>query len=124
MHRSLRLNVLFHVGESSVEAHIQIQYDPDSGAEQFAWVIPVQSIPEFEGGPQLLFDAVLNASVPSYGLQIQNDFCSSADDEVGGAADGGAETGLAGGDDGDNGEGDGEPEVVLNTTVGTLPRTA
>jgi MYXO-CTERM domain-containing protein len=110
-------NILFHIGDNSVEAHIQIQYDPDSGAEQFAWVIPVTAIPEFEVGSQLLFDAMLNASVPRYGLAVSNDFCGEGDPGQGltGAADsdGGGETG------GDN-SGESEPEVVLQTTVGAF----
>ena len=112
-------NILFHLGENSVEAHIQVQYDPDSGAEQFAWVIPVTAIPEFEVGSQLLFDAMLQASVPSYGMQVSNDFC--------GEGFGGALTG-SGGDDGGgapNGDGDDEaggddPAVVLQATVGAF----
>jgi MYXO-CTERM domain-containing protein len=112
-------NILFHIGENSVEAHIQIQYDPNSGAEQFAWVIPVLAIPEFEVGSQLFFDAVLNASVPSYGLTTQTDFCG-ADTNFGDDQDG--LTGAAGDEGtGDGGESDpSEPEVVLNTTVGAF----
>ncbi len=111
-------NILFHIGDNSVEAHIQIQYDPNSGAEQFAWVIPVLSIPQFEVGSQLLFDAILNASVPSYGLSVQSDFCGEG--ELGGEGDDGGLTGAAGEDD-NAGEGGGEdPTVVLNTTVGAF----
>ena len=112
-------NILFHIGDNSVEAHIQIQYDPDSGAEQFAWVIPVMAIPEFEVGSQLFFDAVLNASVPSYGLSVQTDFCGDQNDGDFGAGD---EGGLStGGETGgpDEGGGDG-PTVVLETTVGAF----
>ena len=34
-------NVLFHIGDNYVDAHIQIQYDPNTDAAKFAWVIPV-----------------------------------------------------------------------------------
>jgi MYXO-CTERM domain-containing protein len=116
-------NILFHLGDNSVEAHIQIQYDPNSGADQFAWLIPVTAIPEFEVGSQLFFDAVLNASVPMYGLQTATDFCGA--DSNGGPLDGdnGLSTGGEGagdGGDGDPGGGESEPEVVLNTTVGAF----
>ncbi|WP_106089486.1 DUF2330 domain-containing protein [Enhygromyxa salina] len=114
-------NILFHVTDTSVEAHIQIQYNPDSGAEQFAWVIPVMAIPEFSVGSQLMFDAVLAASVPSYGLSIQNDFCSDENvpqsaGETGAADDGGFGGSATGGDEGSNGD----PTVVLQTTVGAF----
>jgi MYXO-CTERM domain-containing protein len=108
-------NILFHIGPDFVEAHIQIQYDPESTAAKFAWVIPVSAVPEFEVGSQLLFDAVLNASVPSYGLSVTNDFCG--DDEGFGGT--GALTGEAGDGDGDGSPSNG-PDVVLKTTVGAF----
>ncbi|MFO7564535.1 MAG: DUF2330 domain-containing protein [Enhygromyxa sp.] len=113
-------NILFHIGPNSVEAHIQIQYDPNSGAEQFAWLIPVTALPEFEVGSQLFFDAILNASVPSYGMTVQTDFCSADDDNFGGT---GGLTGAAGEDGGDDNSGEGGddgPKVVLNTSVGAF----
>jgi MYXO-CTERM domain-containing protein len=111
-------NILFHLGDTSVEAHIQIQYDPDSGAEQFAWVIPVTAIPEFEVGSEFLFDAVLNASVPSYGLSTTSDICG--DEPQGTTALSGS--GDEGGDpsNGETGDEENEPEVVLQTTVGAF----
>jgi MYXO-CTERM domain-containing protein len=116
-------NILFHVGANSVEAHIQIQYDPDSGAEEFAWLVPVAAVPEFEVGSQPLFDAVLNASVPSYGLTVQNDFCGTRDeDEDFGDPAGGLSTGGDEGDAGNEGGDDG-PTVVLTTTVGAFEIT-
>ncbi len=112
-------NILFHLGDTSVEAHIQIQYDPNSGAEQFAWVIPVTAIPEFEVGSEFLFDAVLNASVPSYGLTATSDVCGG-DEAQGTTALSGS--GDEGGDpsNGETGDEENEPEVVLQTTVGAF----
>ena len=112
-------NILFHIGDDFVEAHIQIQYDPDTEAEAFAWVIPVTAIPEFEVGSELLFDAILNATVPSYGLGVSNDFCG---DESGDQAN---STGFGTNGEGDPGDGDGDPggggpDVVLQTTVGAF----
>jgi MYXO-CTERM domain-containing protein len=112
-------NILFHIGDNSVEAHIQIQYDPNSGADQFAWVIPVLAVPEFEVGSQLFFDAVLNASVPMYGLQTQTDFCGAGPDGPLDGDNGLSSTGQAG-EGGDGGESADDPEVVLNTTVGAF----
>jgi MYXO-CTERM domain-containing protein len=109
-------NILFYLGPDFVEAHIQIQYNPDTPAEQFAWVIPVLAVPEFEVGTQLLFDAMLAGSVPSYGLQQTPDSCGD-DDGLGGLSSG---TGDAGGDEGADNENDepGDPDVVLQKTVG------
>ncbi len=112
-------NILFYLGPDFVEAHIQIQYDPETPAEKFAWLIPspIESgIPEFEVGTQLLFDALLAGSVPSYGVQQTADVCG--DDGQGGD---GLSSGGTGGDSGapNDGEGDpGSPDVVLQKTVG------
>jgi MYXO-CTERM domain-containing protein len=112
-------NILFHLGATSVEAHIQIQYDPNSGAEKFAWVIPVTAIPEFEVGSQFLFNAMLNSSVPSYGLSTSFDFCGDGNSTgLTGPAQGGDGDGDGG--DGDGGQENDEPEVVLKTTVGAF----
>jgi Uncharacterized protein conserved in bacteria (DUF2330) len=109
-------NILFHIGPDTVEAHIQIQYDPDSGASKFAWVIPVTALPEFEIGSQLFFDAVLNGSVPRYGATQAADFCG---DDGNFGDDGGDE---AGGTEDTGGDGDpsGDPEIVLQQTVGAF----
>ena len=111
-------NILFHITDTSVEAHIQVQYDPESEAEAFAWVIPVTAVPEFAVGSELMFTAMLNASVPRYGLQVQNDFCGGADD---GADPSNGLTGSGdGGGEGGDGEEGGDPEVVLSTSVGAF----
>ena len=60
-------NILFVYEEGRTEAHIQIKYDPDTDAGQFAWVIPVTTIPEFAVGSEPLFQNLLAGSVPSYG---------------------------------------------------------
>ena len=114
-------NILFHIGDNSVEAHIQIQIDPETPAEQFAWVIPVVALPEFEVGSQLLFDNMLNGSVPRYGVNQTSDFCG----------DGGDDGLTTGGDEGANGDSGGEtggmeeppnddPEVVFEGSVGAF----
>jgi MYXO-CTERM domain-containing protein len=109
-------NILFHIGADTVEAHIQIKIDPETDAEKFAWVIPVQALPEFEVGSQILFDNMLNGSVPRYGVNNQTDFCG-----VQGASEGeGASTGDPAGDGDGDGDGGGPngPEVVYRASVG------
>lgn len=61
-------NVLFIIDGDEVEAHIQIRYDPDTDAAKFAWMIPMPSLPSFAVGSEALFTALLNFSVPTYGL--------------------------------------------------------
>jgi MYXO-CTERM domain-containing protein len=111
-------NILFHIGDNSVEAHIQITIDPNTSAEQFAWVIPVTALPEFEVGSQLLFDNMLAGSVPRYGVNNNTDFCGGGADDFGDPDNGDGEEGATAGGDGD---GDGEPpgpEVVFQASVG------
>jgi MYXO-CTERM domain-containing protein len=111
-------NILFHIGENSVEAHIQIQINPDTPAEQFAWVIPVVALPEFEVGSQLLFDNMLNGSVPTYGRQFTSDQCAPATTAQTSFATAGTTFSDEGGD-GETGGGDpGGPEVVFQGSVG------
>jgi MYXO-CTERM domain-containing protein len=115
-------NILFKIGEDYVEAHIQIQIDSETEASQFAWVIPVTAIPEFSVGSQIFFDNMLAASVPTYGLGQQTDFCGDGGD---GALSSG---GTAGGDGGEGDPGDGDnggqdesaPEVVFSGSVGAF----
>jgi MYXO-CTERM domain-containing protein len=113
-------NILFHIGDNSVEAHIQIQIDPETPAEAFAWVIPVSALPEFEVGSQLLFDNMLNGSVPIYGRSFTSDQCAAPMDtnaNTTALSTGGEFSDDAGGD------GDGDPSgpnVVLEATVGAF----
>ncbi|WP_244924085.1 DUF2330 domain-containing protein [Enhygromyxa salina] len=116
-------NILFKIGADFVEAHIQIQIDPSTPADAFAWVIPVLSVPEFSVGSQILFDNMLNGSVPSYGRTFTSDMCAPPPDNNN--ADEGALS--TGGDDfggetgGDAGDGDpGGPDVVFKGSVGAF----
>jgi MYXO-CTERM domain-containing protein len=56
--------VLFLRDGEYVEAHIQIAIDPDTDADEFAWIVPMSAIPEFAIGSQPLFDALLEATTP------------------------------------------------------------
>ncbi|MCA9701040.1 MAG: DUF2330 domain-containing protein, partial [Myxococcales bacterium] len=109
-------NILFVLDGSSVEAHIQIQYDPDNDAEKFAWVVPMTAIPDFEVGSEQLFQNVLNGTVPTYGFNNSFENCSfdESGDEAGStfadvSTDGGTEdTGTTG------------PEIVKQEVVGAF----
>jgi MYXO-CTERM domain-containing protein len=104
-----------------VEVHIRIQYDGD--AEQFAWVIPVQSVPtEFAVGNEKLFENIKTATVPTYGFSTTQDTCGN----LSGGADGAQGEGTtaptttsasdtAGGPDG--------PTIFLQTQVGAFEIT-
>ncbi|MCY1007615.1 DUF2330 domain-containing protein [Nannocystis pusilla] len=73
-------NILFIIDQGQVEVHIQIQYDPDTNAQQFAWLIPLPEVPTFSVGSELLFQELLNATVPTYGLQDNFEFCGGDTD--------------------------------------------
>ncbi len=68
-------------GEPHTEAHIQIQYEGD--AEQFAWIIPVQQVPEVLVGNQALFDNLLAATVPTFTITTNFQSCADSGGSVG-----------------------------------------
>jgi MYXO-CTERM domain-containing protein len=108
-------NILFVLDGAKVEAHIQIQYDPDTNAETFAWVIPVLEVPAFSVGSDPLFTNVLNGTVPSYSLSTQTESCGDESEQANfGGSDTASETGA-----GDS-AGDGGPNIVHRQTVGAF----
>lgn len=115
-------NILFVMGEDYTEAHIQIQYDPDTEASEFSWIVPLTELPEFGVGSELLFDAVLTSSVPRYGFN--NVFTGqSCGDDSGDTATtdptgpgGGGSSGADGGTDTDGGGVD----ILLEEVVGAF----
>jgi MYXO-CTERM domain-containing protein len=118
--------IVFVLDGAEIEVHIQIQYDPTTEAEQFAWLVPVTALPEFSVGSQQLFANLLAGTVPSYGL---GNFFEPCDDSFGDGFGGdGCDEGSPGSGFGDEGGdkldiGGGEPpppEVVLATTVGAF----
>ncbi len=119
-------NILFVMGGDYTEAHIQIQYDPDSTAAEFSWVVPLTEVPEFGVGSELLFDAVLNASVPRYGFNntFTGQACgngSSSDTASPGTTDPtGAGGSTGGGDSSDSDTDDGGVEILLEQVVGAF----
>lgn len=114
--------ILFVMGQGYTEAHIQIEYDPETEADKFAWVIPLMEVPEFSVGSQPLFDNVLAGTVPSYGFNTQFDDSSCDFGDDGGGGESGAAGGGTGGDTGAGDEGGG-PDIVLQEVVGAFEVT-
>jgi MYXO-CTERM domain-containing protein len=119
-------NIIFVMDGDHVEAHIQIQYDPDTPAERFAWIVPLTAVPDFEVGSQQLFNNTLAGTVPAYGFNTWNEPCGGSGGEdgwcdgdggEGGSGDDGAKFDLAG-----DGDGDG-PDVIKQETVGAFEIT-
>jgi MYXO-CTERM domain-containing protein len=121
-------NIIFVMDGQSVEAHIQIQYDPDNPAERFAWVVPLTAVPDFEVGSQQLFANTLAGTVPSYGFSTWNEPCGGGGDDGWCDGDSGGEGGDGDGD-GDGGFspkldlGGGGPDVVKQEIVGAFEIT-
>ena len=115
-------NILFVIDGEYVEAHIQIQYDPNTPADKFAWMIPVLALPEFSVGSQLFFDNLLNGSVPFYGFQTSQETCgenpNGPPQDSGGSDPGG--TGAATSGEGDTAGEDPGPDVLYKDTVGAF----
>ena len=116
--------ILFVLEDGYVEAHIQIQIDPETEADQFAWVIPVMALPEFAVGSQPMFDSMLNQTAPSYGSSSWREQCDFDDDwSDPTCSDGNADPG--GDEDGglamlDAGSGDSGPDVVSQQSIGAF----
>ncbi|MCA9662485.1 MAG: DUF2330 domain-containing protein [Myxococcales bacterium] len=110
-------NILFAFDGDNVEVHIQIAYDPDTYFEKFSWIVPVQTLPEFLVGSELLFDNVLNGTVPLYGVQNSFESCDTSGAETGGFDTDGTTT------DGGTSTTGGGPEIVYQGTVGAFEVT-
>lgn len=117
--------IIFAVDDDHVEAHIKIEYDPDTDATSFAWIVPVMAEPEVFVGSDQLFINSLNGTVPSYGFEATSEVC---DDGGFGGGDGCYDTG-GGGTSGDNGGGGGDSgdttsgggtQVVEQSSVGAF----
>jgi MYXO-CTERM domain-containing protein len=116
-------NILFVRQGDQIEAHIQIQYQGE--AQEFGWVIPLQSLPEFEVGSEPLFRALLAGTVPTYGFQQTFDDCQLDDPNEGDDGFDSAGAGGTGSDPSGAGEdgGDGGPQILLTETVGAFEIT-
>ncbi len=67
--------IVFAYEEGKVIAHIQIQYQGD--AEEFAWLLPLPSVPELKLGAEELFTQIENATQPTFQVNTQG-FCGSS----------------------------------------------
>lgn len=107
-------NILFVLDGTTVEAHVQIQYQ--GSAERFAWVVPMPAVPEVSVGSQPLFTRLLQSSVPTYAMQTQNDNCGGGGGAGGALSMGGSSSGGGG----SGGADAGGPQVVFEKTVGAF----
>ena len=110
--------ILFVHGEGWMEAHIQIAYDPETTAREFAWVVPVMALPELSVGSQTLLDAMATATAPRYGFSTWGEPCSGDDgstDPCAGEGDDGGDAKLDAGASPPS-----EPEVVAHELVGAF----
>ena len=119
-------NILFVMDKAAgkVEAHIQIQYMGEP--EQFAWVIPVQAIPDFSAGSEVLFSNLLAGTAPIYSLQTVSDCQSNEGDGLGCsraslAGDGEAfDSGASSASGGFDTDGEQGPTIVKREIVGAF----
>ena len=113
-------NVIFVIGDTESEVHIQISIDPETNAENFGWLIPLTAVPEFSVGSQPLFDQIRAASVPQYDITTTFEQCGGATTSDGGFTDSGfpATSDASGGESG-GGTGEG-PTVLLEEAVGAF----
>lgn len=116
-------NVIFVIGDTESEVHIQISIDPETNAENFGWLVPLTAVPEFSVGSQPLFDQIRAASVPQYDITTTFENCgqnnssggtNASSGDPGDSASAGGSTG--GGFDSD----DGGPTVLLEEAVGAF----
>jgi hypothetical protein len=69
-------NIIFAMQSGQMEAHVYIQYT--GAADQFAWVVPVHSLPTLSIGSPSFFQAVAQSTQPEYYVQYQeNSSCSN-----------------------------------------------
>jgi MYXO-CTERM domain-containing protein len=106
-------DILFVMDGSSVEVHVRIQYTGE--AERFAWVLPLQGIPEVAVGSDPLFTAMSNALAPSWSTYTEYDCDEDSPwgGDTGGDSGGFPKLDLGGGDTGG-------PEVVFQEVVGAF----
>src|ERR1041385_4575016 len=68
-------NVVFSIDDGFVEAHVQILYQGDPA--RFAWIVPMQQVPDVHPGSAQLFANALAGTVPTYGFSVQRAQCNS-----------------------------------------------
>jgi len=113
--------IVFYVEDGKVTAHIQIQYA--GPAEEFGWLIPVPSVPEFRLGSEDLFTQILPVTQPLY--RTDTEFVGDCfGDEGAGTSTGGSDSGGDGDGDGDSDGGPGGSPVILRESVGPFDLVA
>ncbi len=65
--------IVFAREDNRVVAHIEIQYE--GAAEDFGWLIPLPTEPDFRLGAQELFDELENATAPTFLYAQNTQFC-------------------------------------------------
>ena len=114
-------NVIFVIGDTLSEVHIQITIDPNTNAENFGWLVPLTAVPEFSVGSQPLFDQIRAASVPQYDITTTFETCGGNVSSGGSDPSGGATNDTAGGTSADEGgSSGGGPTVLLEEAVGAF----
>jgi hypothetical protein len=114
-------NVIFVMGGDKAEVHIQISYDPNTNANQFAWMIPLTAVPDFAVGSQPFFDQVLNGTVPTYDITTSFEQCEFDEGATGGGSFPQSSSDPTNGEGSDNGgETDTGPDILLEETVGAF----
>ncbi|EDM78204.1 hypothetical protein PPSIR1_00685 [Plesiocystis pacifica SIR-1] len=106
-------DILFVRDGTDIEVHVRIQYEGE--AERFAWVVPLQALPEVQVGSDALFARLSQHTAPRWSTELSYE-CTADDPN----ADGGGSEGF-----GDEGSikldvGEGPPEVLLEETVGAF----
>jgi len=111
--------IVFYVEDGKVTAHIQIQYA--GPAEEFGWLLPMPSLPEFKLGSEDLFTQILPVTQPLY----------RTDTEFVGDCFGGGGAGSESDDapspsppSDPGGDGDGGSPVILRESVGPFDLVA
>ncbi len=103
-------DILFVRDGNEVEVHVRIEYTGE--ASRFAWLVPIQAIPEVTVGSEPLFVALSQATLPSW--QVSRGYeCLDEDPNSWGSDDGG---GFVPADD----MAGGGPDVVYEAVVGAF----
>lgn len=77
--------ILFVREGNRIVVHIEIQYE--GAAEDFGWLIPMPSVPDFRLSTEEVFDVLETATNPTFQYTQQVAFCGSGGFGCGGAAD-------------------------------------
>ena len=64
-------NILFIQGEGTVTTHVQLQYSGE--ASDFAWILPMPSVPELAVSHNQIFNQLQFATQPGFQLNFQED---------------------------------------------------